>query len=467
MVRTKQAVKPLIMTGMSEGEGEVGSTTPDVEAKEGITEPEPVSNGVESSDKEVPDSTADSQEETKPEESSISKEEAPKKSTKKSVAAPAAKDEPASEEDKKKKLKKKIIPAWATLSENAKQKLVTSSKMKVPRSKLEEEVVAAIRETADKRGISSAQSIRKYLTSKLPDTPKYLFKKALKKALEKNLIKQTAGKGLSGSFKVDTSAPKKTAAQKKVAEKEKSKVSMEELFPLVFTWQCNPKEASVTLIKKYIAQHYPELDVEGMAFKKAIENGEKKGQLERITGKGSSGTFALIDGADKTGTKYEDAIENAIIAMNEPKDISIPLLRDYFGHYHKEYDTDNRPHLLKNAVERAEEKGWLVRVTGKGFSGTFRLNWPYYPSPKELWGDEYKSADESDESSDEEEEPPVKSKKRTAPKARVSAAPPKKKSKQADVRKAKPVAKKRTAATKKTKPATKKPAAATKRKSRK
>ena len=31
------------------------------------------------------------------------------------------------------------------------------------------------------------------------------------------------GKGLSGSFKVDTSAPKKTAAQKKVAEKEKSK----------------------------------------------------------------------------------------------------------------------------------------------------------------------------------------------------------------------------------------------------
>jgi hypothetical protein len=39
----------------------------------------------------------------------------------------------------------------------------------------------------------------------------------------------------------------------------------------------------------------------------------------------------------EAGTKYEDAIENAIIASNEPKDASINGLRDYLGEYHLEY----------------------------------------------------------------------------------------------------------------------------------
>ncbi len=43
--------------------------------------------------------------------------------------------------------------------------------------------------------------------------------------------------------------------------------------------------------------------------------------------------------------------------------------------------------VLKNALERAESKGWIQRVTGKGFTGTFRLIHPYRPPPKELWGD--------------------------------------------------------------------------------
>ena len=48
-------------------------------------------------------------------------------------------------------------------------------------------------------------------------------------------------------------------------------------------------------------------------------------------GVGCSGTFALVDGADKTGTRFEDAIETAIIAMNEPKEISVRALQDYLG----------------------------------------------------------------------------------------------------------------------------------------
>jgi hypothetical protein len=48
-------------------------------------------------------------------------------------------------------------------------------------------------------------------------------------------------------------------------------------------------------------------------------------------GKGFSGTFALVDGSRKTGAKYEDAIESAVIAMNEPKDASVTAIRDYLG----------------------------------------------------------------------------------------------------------------------------------------
>jgi hypothetical protein len=41
------------------------------------------------------------------------------------------------------------------------------------------------------------------------------------------------------------------------------------------------------------------------------------------------------------------------------------------GSFHKEFDTDRRPHLLKKALERCEAKGWIVRVSGgDGSSGT-------------------------------------------------------------------------------------------------
>ena len=50
-------------------------------------------------------------------------------------------------------------------------------------------------------------------------------------------------------------------------------------------------------------------------------------------GKGMSGTLALVDGANKSGAKYEDPIENAIIAMNEPKECSVTKLRDYLSKF--------------------------------------------------------------------------------------------------------------------------------------
>ena len=154
---------------------------------------------------------------------------------------------------------------------------------------------------------------------------------------------------------------------------------LEEIFPLVFTWACNPKEASVGLIKKYLVANYPDLDL-GVEMKhyrltmrwycllpyvgsrKALENAEKNGTLERLSGKGFSGTFQLVDGANKSGAKFEDAFENACIAMNEPKDVSVAKLRDYLSVYHAEYNTDNKPKVLKSALDRAVAKGWITQV---------------------------------------------------------------------------------------------------------
>ena len=93
-----------------------------------------------------------------------------------------------------------------------------------------------------------------------------------------------------------------------------------------------------------------------------MELAEKNGQLERLTGKGFNGTFQLVDGANKTGAKFEDAFENACIAMNEPKDVSVSKLRDYLSVYHAEYNTDNKPKVLKTALDRAVDKGWITQV---------------------------------------------------------------------------------------------------------
>merc|ERR1719430_1360940 len=156
------------------------------------------------------------------------------------------------------------------------------------------------------------------------------------------------------------------------------------------------------------------------------EGAEKKGQIERITGQGFSGTFGLVDGADKTGSEFEDAFENAIIAMNDPKDLSVAKLRDYLGVYHPEYNTDERPIVLKRALERAAGKGWLKQISGRGFSGSYRLMYPYYPSPKELWGNEY---EEREENEDREASPKKKTVKRKADSADDKSATKKKVSK--------------------------------------
>jgi len=313
---------------------------------------------------------------------------------------------------KAKKPVKKTVPEWATLSDNAKKAL---PKALMAKPKIQDNIISAIKASGDSKGVASAGAIKKYVMNDNPDLPKMVLKKGIMKALEKGLIKQVKGKGFSGSFKLES---EKNVAKAKAKETQKGKGKgkketttdkppLETVFPGVFTWATNPKECSANLIKKYIAKHYPELDVEGNQFRKAIEGAEAKGQLKRITGKGFSGTFELVDGANKTGAKYEDAIENAVISMNEPKQLSVNALRDYLSCWHSEYNTDNRPLVLKKALDRCSDKGWIKQISGKGFSGTYRLMHPYYPGPRELWGEDYQ-----EENKKTEKETPRKAKKR-------------------------------------------------------
>ena len=198
----------------------------------------------------------------------------------------------------------------------------------------------------------------------------------------------------------------------------------------------------------------------------------------------------LQDGQKKSGNRYEDPIEDAIIASNLPKDSSIPALKHYLSEYHLEYNVKEKPKVLISALERAEKKGYVERISGKGMSGSFRLAHNYIPSPKDLWREDYKESDYEpkrkaakthDDSSDEDDEEesdgddntsasdddsddevvPTK-KKRGAPTPRKGAAP---KAKKAPASKAKKTpAKAKPAAAKKSQPAAKKGKATPKKK---
>jgi len=396
-------------------------------------------------------------------------------------AADEAGEKKAEEKEEKKKTPKpakRVVPTWASISDEARKNL---SKSKLPKPKTLDAIMAAMSACADPKGLVSAGAIRKFVMEDNPDLSSLVLKKTVLKAVERGLIKQVKGNGFTGSFKLESAKTvakaakaSKTSKGGKVAKSSGPKMPpLENEFPNIFTWACNPKEASVPYIRKYLVKHYPELNVEEnpKGFKKALEGGEKKGQLKRITGQGFSGTFALVDGADKTGANFEDAFENAIIAMSEPKQVSVNSLRDYLGEYHKEYNTDNRPKVVKNALERAVAKGWLKQISGRGpFSGTYRLMHPYFPAPKELWGElfvekkekeekaekstpkrkatkraavESESEEESeDEDNDDGGEVMPSPKKRGAPTPRKTAAPVKKVAKKVVAKKSKPAPKK-------------------------
>ncbi|KFZ46482.1 Heterochromatin protein 1-binding protein 3 [Antrostomus carolinensis] len=364
------------------------------------------------------------------------------------------KDEKDQSKEKEKKVKK-TIPAWATLSASQLARAQKQTQMAATsRPKMDAILTEAIRACFQKSG-ASVVAIRKYIIHKYPslelERRGYLLKQALKRELERGIIRQVKGKGASGSFVVVSNAGKtvpKARDRKKStsAPTAEQQVKLEDILPLAFTRLCEPKEASYSLIKKYVSQYYPKLkvDIRPQLLKNALQRAVEKGQLEQITGKGASGTFQLKKSGEKPllgGTLMEDAILSAIAAMNEPKTCSTTALKKYILENHPGTNSNLQVHLLKRTLQKCEKNGWMEQISGKGFSGTFQLCFPYYPSPDVLYPEKQQDEDseesdeeeeeesdeeeESEEEESEEEEPPPKKRmqKRPPPKSR-SRAPP-------------------------------------------
>nr|XP_019952219.1 PREDICTED: heterochromatin protein 1-binding protein 3 isoform X1 [Paralichthys olivaceus] len=359
---------------------------------------------------------------------------------------------------------KRTIPAWASV---ASSKKLPVTNFAGTQNKVDNILIEAITSCNDKSGVSY-QSVMKFIGKKYPDMEldrkKFLIKKAMKKHLEKGTIKQLKGKGLSGTFAIG----KQTALTKKSGQKQES---LGDALPLIITRLCEPKEASYNLIKKYLEQHFPSFNIENRpdVLKTALLKAVERGQLEQITGKGARGTFQLKRTGNQVllkGSTLEDAITAAITAMNEPKTCSTTTLRRYLVDANKDRKEHQLVASLRRTLTKCKVLGWMEQITGHGFTGTYQLSFPFYPSPTILYPDKFlqeppkknaatptkrrrtvdSSDEEEEESSEEEEEeedddddePPArrrKSQKRPPPKARRP--PPAKKSRSSSQSKAK------------------------------
>lgn len=403
-------------------EGEEEKPEPDGSSEESIST-------VEEPENETPPAPSREAEQPKGEPESGEKEE--------SKSAEETKKEEKNQSKEKEKKVKKTIPAWATLSASQlaraqKQTPMASS----PRPKMDAILTEAIKACFQKSG-ASVVAIRKYIIHKYPsldlERRGYLLKQALKRELNRGVIKQVKGKGASGSFVVvqKSKTPQKSKNRKKgsVVDPE-PQVKLEDVLPLAFTRLCEPKEASYSLIRKYVSQYYPKLrvDIRPQLLKNALQRAVERGQLEQITGKGASGTFQLKKSGEKPllgGSLMEYAILSAIAAMNEPKTCSTTALKKYVLENHPGTNSNYQMHLLKKTLQKCEKNGWLEQISGKGFSGTFQLCFPYYPSPGVLFPkkvsdvseeeDEEEDEEESSEDSEDEEPPPKRSLQKKTP----------------------------------------------------
>ncbi|XP_061689140.1 heterochromatin protein 1-binding protein 3 isoform X2 [Syngnathoides biaculeatus] len=351
---------------------------------------------------------------------------------------------------KKAKVKKvkRTIPVWASVSTRKKLPVANYAGT---HNRLDHLLIEAITSFNHRSGVSY-QSVMKYIAKKCPemelDKKKFHIKKAMKKQLEKGTIKQLKGKGLSGTFTIG----KQTSTSKKAGSKQEA---LGDALPLIITRLCEPKEASYLLIKKYLEQHFPSLNIENRpeVLKSALVRAVERGQLQQITGKGASGTFQLKRTGNQVllkGGTLEDAILAAITAMNEPKTCSTTTLRKYLLDANKDTKEYQLVANLRRTLTKCKVLGWMEQITGHGFTGTYRLCFPFYPSPTTLYPDKFnktstepssrprrRAASEEDEEEEEsggeeeeekeEEEAPVWKRSPKRPPPRVSHPPTAKK----------------------------------------
>uniref|UniRef100_A0A2K5LFD9 Heterochromatin protein 1-binding protein 3 n=1 Tax=Cercocebus atys TaxID=9531 RepID=A0A2K5LFD9_CERAT len=373
-------------------EGEEEKPEPDISSEESVST-------VEEQENETPPVTSSEAEQPKGEPENEEKEE--NKSFEETK-----KDEKDQSKEKEKKVKK-TIPSWATLSVSQlaraqKQTPMASS----PRPKMDAILTEAIKACFQKSG-ASVVAIRKHIIHKYPslelERRGYLLKQALKRELNRGVIKQVKGKGASGSFVVvqkSRKTPQKSRNRKNSAVDPEPQVKLEDV--LLALLLVNLKKRSDSLIRNTCLRYYPKLRVDNQLLKNALQRAVERGQLEQITGKGASGTFQLKKSGEKPllgGSLMEYAILSAIAAMNEPKTCSTTALKKYVLENHPGTNSNYQMHLLKKTLQKCEKNGWMEQISGKGFSGTFQLCFPYYPSPGVLFPKK-----EPDDSRDEDED---------------------------------------------------------------
>ncbi|XP_058230051.1 heterochromatin protein 1-binding protein 3 isoform X2 [Hemibagrus wyckioides] len=398
----------------------------------------------------------------KSEKSGGTEEQGKKKKKKDAAKKPEEKE---GGEEKSKKVKRKI-PAWATMSAS---KLACAPKsVSVSQPKVEEILLDAIQNCKERSG-ASIFTIMKYVTKKyssmeMDKRTKSQYKRAMKKLVEKGLVKQLKGKGFSGSFTIGKLPSESNSKKPSTSSFSGTKGgTLGEALPLIMTRLCEPKEASYILIKKYLEQHFPQLNVESRPdiLKNCLQRSVERGFLEQITGKGASGTFQLKKSGNKVllgGGLLEDAIVAAITAMNEPKCCSISVLRKFLVENHQDKTAYFIVANLKRTLQRCKMMGWMEQITGHGLSGSYQLSYPFYPSPDVLFPEmmekikqkekeklkqqkrrrdeesddeeeEEEEEEESEEEESEDEEPPPRKRSQKRPAPRKRQPPPRKKPK--------------------------------------
>uniref|UniRef100_A0A3P9IZF0 Heterochromatin protein 1-binding protein 3 n=1 Tax=Oryzias latipes TaxID=8090 RepID=A0A3P9IZF0_ORYLA len=248
---------------------------------------------------------------------------------------------------------KRTIPLWASV---AAHKNVPVTNFAGTQHRMDNILIEALRASSDKSGVSF-KSLMKYLLDKHPGmelTKKTFFiKKALKKHLEKGTIKQVTPRTANAGV-VHSSLGRFLWVQLKAPNKLES---LGDALPLIITQLCEPKEASYNLIKKYLEQHFP------ISKLPQTQRHFKCREIPPFTAK-------LKRGGNKPqpkGSVLEEAITVAITAMNEPKTCSTTLLRKHLLDSHKDRDIT------------CKVLGWMEQITGHGFTGTYRLSFPFYP----------------------------------------------------------------------------------------
>lgn len=220
---------------------------------------------------------------------------------------------------------------------------------------------------------------------------------------EKKTRKRRSTKEDSASTEVKKSKRSKKGKKKKKKPRNTGELKIEDTFSLAITFMSEPKEASVSRIRRYIQDYYPEVNAE-MRLKKALEKGIERGLWDQVTGTGASGTFRLLIDEFNPGKceTMEDMVCLAIVATHEPKQASALLIKRYVQEFHQDFNIEARPHLFKNAISRGIKKNIVRQLSGIGATGTFQLIQQYIPSPAMLAGERVTEEDDQDSSDDED-----------------------------------------------------------------